>query len=205
MNKLMFHHCMPLEGVVYDKVKADKEWSIKLDEFPDEPKFSFVRAYEWIEKEVGFWPFWVAVGSRIDDIRMTGYDAQWRKRLSYCYADPSLNKYRKKGEYPNNVLFSWDDLDGVFTCYSSWHIVLGYPRDVKPHEKRMIFKYSWTKSRWLREARKPKNYGVQMVTPELDLRTAERIWTRNQQTKKKLEDMGFRNVIVKRLKLQSRD
>jgi hypothetical protein len=192
---------MPFDGVKFDKIFPDKKRSLAIDE---DPRTSFIPAYEWMQREVGFWPFWVAVGSDLDAIRMTGYDNQWRVRMSYCYTDPSLNEYRKKGEFPNQVLFSWKDLDGVFSCYSAWHLVLCNDEEknpIKPHEKRMIFKYSWNKARWLRESRKRKNYGVQMVTPFLDLRTANRVWVRNQETKCKLEEMGFQNVKVKRIKL----
>ncbi len=68
------------------------------------------------------------------------------------------------------------------------------------HEKKLLFKFSWSDKKWIEKAKKSL---VQLVVKELDLRTAERIWVRNQRTKKILEEMHFSNIEIKRIPVDS--
>jgi len=183
---LMYHHSRELKSIVYGELSADSRY---YDPF-------FKDAYVWLEKEVGFSPLFLAVGQTIEDIRMTGYQDNWRRKVS-------TNEYRRAGNSPNHVLFSFDALDGVFMDYSYWHIVLNANHKnyrVSNYETRLIFKPSWEKNRWLRYA-KQHPHSVQLVRPNTDLRKAGRIWTRNNQTKTILEGMEFKNIKVKRIRL----
>ena len=59
----MYHHCRPLESIVYGDVKANPEHVVP----------EHIQPYNWLEKEVGFYPLFLAVGETIEDIYMTGY------------------------------------------------------------------------------------------------------------------------------------
>jgi hypothetical protein len=182
---------MDLESVVFGEMKADPKHSDK----------DFKDAYRWLEKEVGFYPLFLAVGSTEEDVRMTGYQNQWRRLLS---TGPDGNTYRKKGDFPNFVLFSFENVEGIFTDYAAWHLVLNSSYNnyqITEYEKRLIFKHSWVRSRLVRKARK-EHHSVQLITPKLYLPDAGRVWVRNQETKKGLESKGFENVKVKRLSLE---
>lgn len=188
---LQYHHCRSLESVIYDKVQARPEHT---DEY-------FKMAYLWLEKEVGFYPLFLAVGRTEEDIRMTGYQNQWRRVLS---EGPGGKEYRKKGKFPSEVLFSFGEVEGVFMDYDYWHLVLGanYKNySVTNYEKKLIFKPSWSKSRWLRKARE-NPHSVQLVTSELYLPEASRVWARNKLTQQLLISNGFKQVEVKRLFLE---
>lgn len=188
---LQYHHCRSLDSVVYGKVKADFEYS--------DPDFKY--AYSWLEKEVGFYPLFLAVGTTEEDIRMTGYQNQWRRLLS---KGPNGKEYTKGGEFPNDVLFSFENVDGIFMDYNNWHLALnaGYKNyQITDYEKRLIFKPSWPTSKWLRKAKKTP-HSVQLVTQSLYLPDSQRIWVRNQQTRALLISMGFENVETKRLLLE---
>jgi hypothetical protein len=106
----------------------------------------FLPAYEWLTKELGFFPFFFAVGRSGDVIRMTGYDDNWRVFTGYVEQGGTWVKHsRKRGEFPNLALFSFGQVEGVYMDYDSWHIALnacmnGHP--VSPGEKRLIFKPS---------------------------------------------------------------
>jgi len=181
---LMYHHCRSLESVVYGEVKANPKY---YDAY-------FKDAYNWLEKKVGFATLFVAVGCTNEDLRMTGYQDNWRIKVSD-------SKIRRAGQFPNDVLFSFDDLEGVFMDYDCWHIALNSSHknyQLSNYEKRLIFKHSWSKTRWLRYARQ-QSHSVQLVLPMLDLRKAGEVWTRNSTTKKCLEEMGFENVEVRRI------
>lgn len=192
---LRYHNCMSLEDVIFGEIKANPK---KSD--PD-----LRGAYLWLEREVGFYPLFFAVGSTEDDIRMTGYERQWNKIIGSEVIGMRENgtfiqRYILRDTFPNYVLFSFEKLDGIYMNYDYWHLVLNAEnRDyqITDHEKRLIFKPSWSKSKWLREARK-EPHSVQMVTPAMYLPDASRSWVRNQQTKKHLEQMGFYDVEVKR-------
>ena len=193
---LQYHHCSDFNNITFGEIKAKPSYSD-----PD-----FKSAYLWLEKEIGFYPLFVAVGITEDAIRITGYDAQWARVISSKIVGRKKsrtyvqrNVLRRKGEFPNYVLFSFRELEGVFMDYDYWHLVLhaGYKNyQMTDYEKRLIFKPSYSELKWLGKARyKP----VQLVTQKLYLPNAERIWTRNNKTKKSLESMGFENVEVRRI------
>lgn len=189
---MIFHHCIQLQNIAYKAIQSSPLYCEEKDYLP---------AYKWLEKQVGFYPIFLSVGK--DSITMTGYDNQWRRHIgTYVVDGQRIKRYRKAGEFPNYVLFSWEDLNGVFTDYSYWHIVLNETMhnpdwEASEYEKRLVFKYHRKKDDWLKKSK----HGVQLVVPELDLRTANRIWVRNRDTQIILQKMGFDNVFVKRVKL----
>lgn len=204
MSKVYYHHCIDFKNVVYGVIRPSQQHSIAAN------SHGFVKAYQWLEKQVGFYPLFLSVG-KPSDVHMTGYPHQWASFQGVD--DKGKTVYRKAGTYPNSVLFSWTDLDGVFNDYSVWHIPLstslnataakGFKanqkwQDPTAQELRWLFKKSWNKAKWLRYAYR-QEHTVQFVTKELDLRTAVRVWARNQPTAKLLAKMGFKNVHVKRL------
>lgn len=188
LSKSTFHHSRNLEyssfGIVKQKMGVDPDYE---------------GAYRWLEKEVGFAPLFLAVGKIEEDIRMTGYQNQWRKLL---VRGLNNREYRHKGDTENQVLFSFNDLPGGrFMDYASWHIVLNSGHKnykINSWARKLIFRETWDKEKWISHA--AKNPGsVQYVVPELDLRKADSIWVRNKETQKNLEKRGFQNVAVKRL------
>ena len=188
---LLYHHCSSLDNVIYGEVRANPEHSD-----PD-----FKDAYSWLEKEVDFYPLFLSVGTTDEDIRMTGYQNQWRRIVS---EGKNGTGYGGRGEFPNDVLFSFESVGGVFMDYDYWHRVLGagYKEyHMTEYEKRLIFKPSWSPSQWLRKAKKD-SHSVQLVTPGLYLPDAKRIFVRNQQTQELLTSMGFENIEVRRLVLE---
>jgi len=186
------HHARQLEYCIYGVVRQKRGVSEYFD-----------KAYDWLEREVGFYPLFLSVGETVDDMAMTGYQNQWRRLL---VEGKNYRKYRQKGEVQNQVLFSFVDIpDGIFIDYMNWHMVLNSEYDnyqIPDREKRMIFRPSWRKSDWLRYARH-NPHSVQLVIPELDLREATRVWVRNIQTQLHLEKVGFGNVEVRRIPVNS--
>ena len=197
---LVYHHCVNLEHVIYGALTA------KYDYHKDDEPYG--DANSWLEKQVGFYPLFLAVGMTEEDIRMTGYQNQWERVVGSETIGKdkdghyiSKNILRKKGEFPNHVLFSFKDLDGKFLDYMNWFIVLNSSHknyDIADYEKKLILKPSWPKSKWLRKA-KDNPHSVMLVTSKLYLPDADRIWVRNKKTKHILEKQGFDNVEVKRI------
>lgn len=216
-TKPLFHHCTDLKNLRYDVIYPAEEYTIRASPVsPKDLEFDqfYLRSFKWWQKRAGFYPLFLAVGDTLEDIRMTGYDNQWRRIISSRGKRvkgrfKTINTLRKAGTYPNYVLLSFDDVDGIYTDYDAWHIVLneagmdkGNKWDMKPHEFRQLTKPSYNKADWLRKARKEPHH-VQLVTPYLDCRRAVRVWVRNLKTKRIVEAMGFRNVHVKRLRIYS--
>lgn len=197
---LRAYHVMPLDFVSFTEFDADSERSEDAD---------FRKAYHWLEKRVGFYPLFLGFGNA-DAERLTGYSNQWAVNIGTEHRDGKLvNILRKKGEFPNHVLFVFDleSLSApVFTDYMYWCCILNYCiNDDEPMRSfvRGLFRKSFGRTDWLRLAsRKPCD--VQVVVPKLDLRKACEVWVRNKATKAKLEAMGFENVVVKRLPILER-
>lgn len=197
-STLFYYHCRNLESISYEEVKANPKY------FDSDLR----RGYYWLRREVGFNPLFLAVGNSEEDIRMTGYPNQWnriigteivRRRKDGSYIQKNI--LRKRGEFPNYVLFSFEEVEGVFMDYGYWHLVLNAHHknyNISDYEKRLIFKPSWDKSKWLKKARK-EPHSVQLVTRGLYLPDARGIFVRNQGTKDLLEKIGFENVKIKRL------
>jgi hypothetical protein len=137
---------------------------------------------------------------------MTGYEDNWRVRTGGEFVNGTYNKiYRKKGDFPNLALFSFEKIDGIFMDYQSWHIALNAcinGKSVTPAEQRMIFKPSWTRSRWIRAAL-TGTHSVQIIAPELPLQRAKRGYVRNIKTRHLLEMMGFLDLEVRREKVDN--
>lgn len=188
LNIPLYHHSRPLEYSPYGIVKQERG----ID-------FEFEGACQWIEREIGFYPVFLAVGATEQDIRMTGYHNQWRRLLA---RGKDLREYRKKGEIDNQALFSFTDVpDGIFMDYDYWHIVLNSTYNnynVNKWVKKLIFRSTWDKNRWLQNAA-DKPHTVQLIVPELDLREAKVVWVRNRETQEQLKNTGFHNVEVRRI------
>jgi len=197
---LIFHHSRPLalvdHGIVFPvREKADRE---------------LLPAYEWLEGEIGFFPLFLALGTQEWQLQMTGYQDQWRRLIGYdLKAQEKL--YRRKGESPNYCLFSFHEGDigeGVFIDESAWVVFIcgaflnGQPDRITEVQIRTVFKRSWPRSRWVREAkREDSNLAINLVVPALDLSRAARSWVRNKGARKLLGRMGFKNIQVKRLRV----
>jgi hypothetical protein len=203
---LLYHHCIDLEYVVFDEISRDESQIRSQTKNKKDIVWDNISkmSYRWLEREVGFYPLFLAVGTTGADIRMTGYQCQWRVKIVDALEKKS-RVYRKAGEFPNYVLFSFENVDGIFTDFDMWNILVlnsaHKEHQIPVHEKKRVFKPSWTKADWLRKARRDPD-SVQLVTPKLYLPDARRIWVRNKPTKERLEEMGFENVDVRRIALE---
>ncbi|MBF0208609.1 MAG: hypothetical protein HQK53_17180 [Oligoflexia bacterium] len=91
---LTFHHSRPLSAVTFGEVtQSPASVGAKSVEDQEDAEW-FEQKYKWLEKQIGFYPLFMAVGRRNDDLRMTGYQNQWRKVLS---RSRDGNTYREKG------------------------------------------------------------------------------------------------------------
>jgi hypothetical protein len=165
----------------------------------------FLPAYEWLEQEVGFFPHFLSVGNSETVIRRTGYADNWRVFERGEFTDSGYKKiFRKKGEFQNLVLLSFDHMDGIFMDSLSWNIAINacmHGRPVSKAVMKMILKPTWNKRRWIHAAEKGSHW-VDLLTPELSLPEASRISVRNQSTKKDMETMGFRHVETFRIPVE---
>lgn len=194
LNIPLFHHCRSLANSRFGTVAPIPEYSD-----PD-----FLPAYRWLQQQIGFFPLFVAVGKNESDIWNTGYQNQWRVYLGYDL-EKKCHVYRRRGKFPNKVLFSFEQLDGMYLDNQWWDAVLNecrYPGDrVSLLVRRCLLKTSWSVKRWQKKALNEPGT-VEMVVPKLDLSQASRVWVRNQPTKRKLEALGWHHVEVKRLLIQ---
>lgn len=181
---------MPLSQVRFGTIRADPSWSDSW----------LLPAYEWLAEQIGFFPHFVSVGNNESALYRTGYQDNWRVFVGSDTIDGSWQKvYRKQGGFPNLVLFSFKDPEGVFMDYDSWHIAINATingRQVSTRDRKMIFKPSWMRSRWLHAAK--NSLAVDLLTPDLPLENAAGVLVRNRATQNLMEEMGFRNVEVAR-------
>lgn len=156
-------------------------------------------AYRWAEREVGFFPLFLAVGLRADDVRITGYANQW--------APPEMGGTGDLGPIGRRrVVFSFGHVDGVFSDYMNWHLVLNSHHcdyRVGPRYTAMILRRSWPPSRWLRAAERG-THAVQLLAPRLDLRRVVRAWTPDDAARREVEAMGYPAVRTRRVAYEGR-
>lgn len=118
MNKIvppLFHHCIPLSQVRFGTIRADPSWSDAW----------FLPAYEWLADQIGFFPHFISVGRDWHALYRTGYQDNWKVWTSGEFIDGKYRKhYRTKGEFPNKVLLSFEDLEGIFMDHTTWHIAI---------------------------------------------------------------------------------
>jgi len=188
---------MPLSQVTCGTVRADPAYSS-----PD-----FMPAYEWLAEQIGFFPHFVSVGNSESALYQTGYQDNWRVWTGGDIIQGENRKnYRKKGEFPNLVLLSFDHLEGMFMDYMSWHIAINActnGKSVSTREMKMILKPSWTDRHWLRAAM--KTHSVELLIPEIPLDKAAGVRVRNLSTRKLMETKGFKNVEVARIPVEYAD
>jgi len=211
---MLYHHTRKLEHVHHGIVPA-----VRLSQVIPEPDcrarggcgdvwsdpwhdaaLYYEPAYEWLSRQTGWWPLFLAVGTDDEDLLMTGYQ----------------NQFRRQAESINDVMFSYEQLPDpkVFSDYDWWHLALnhgGYPLDgshlrhaveLTDWQRRLIIKPSWRPSDWLRKARR-EPHSVQVVVPQLDLRQADRVYCRNQKTRMLLIGMGFSEQQVETRRLRA--
>jgi hypothetical protein len=187
---------MPFSQIVNGTVRADPAYS--ADSF-------LLPAYEWLEAQIGFFPHFISVGTTEEALYRTGYQDNWRRFMGSEYRQGAVQKiYRKKGEHPDHVLLSFDDLEGVFMDFMRWHIAINACTNGRPvpvRESTMILKPSWTRSRWLRAA--GHSHAVDLLVPDLPLGSASGVWVRNRTAQRKMKEMGFRNVEIVRVPVDS--
>ena len=209
----MYHHCMDLTDITFGEIHPTAVHTYRklvrdgldLSNVVSSFYVNELFANWWLEKQIGFYPLFLSVGSTREDINMTGYPYQWSRIVSSSYDQEKkkmVNKLVRPGEFRNAVLFSFRKLEEVvYTDYGDWFEVLNYDWDVYPFPdriRRYVLKPSWSESAWLRKAKKEPHH-VMGVIPKLDLRLADRILVRNKKTARFLTELGFKNVRVKRL------
>ena len=191
----LYHHCMPFSQVHFGTITADPAYSDS----------DFLSAFEWLKQEIGFFPHFLSVGNSETVIRKTGYADNWRVFDHGEFTGNGYQKfYHQKGEFPNLILLSFDDVEGVFMDDLSWNIAINACMNKKPVSKqviKMILKPSWDKRRWIRAAEK-RSHWVDLLTPRLSLDRASRVYVRNQATKKSMENSGFRNIRTLRIPVE---
>ena len=190
-----YHHCMPLSQVAYTPIHADPAYSAGS---------YLVPAYEWLAEQIGFFPHFVSVGMNRDALYRTGYQDNWRVCSGGEFVNNQYQKtYRKSGEFPNNVLFSFDNLEGIFMDFDYWHIAINECTNggnVSKREMDWILKPTWTQKRWLRAAT-DQTHSVDLLVPEIPLNKSAKVQVRNRATQKIIETMGFHNVMISRLRV----
>ena len=196
---LTFHHARPFEVVRYGIVsQVDPMDVVGSGGNIADAKFHS-DAYKWLEDKVGFYPLFMAVGRRNQDAYITGYPDNWKRVIRKSLKG---SVHRKAGEHPNIVLFSFEQppKGSVYTDHDMWNCLMPRTGRVKENEVYSLFKPSWNRNDWITKANSDPG-SVQLLSPELDLRDASAVYARNDPTKRRLEDMGFKNVKVARLRV----
>lgn len=199
----MYYHSIPLKNIRYGWLTAHPRYSDK----------SFQNAYLWLERYIGYYPLFLAVGNdATTPYEMTGFNANFKTRITgYGKKQQKPVNCRNPDPLPNMVLFRFErsafetlhyqDYDawyGILTTYGfdateeEWNSPqrIRFIRRLSP----VIFKHQWSEELWLEKVRK-KPGTVQAITPAVDLRLASRIYCKNRKTMEYLRRLGFQSLI----------
>ena len=196
MPRPLYHHAIGL----HDLRRVPADGVMVPDPSLSDP--DYLPAYRWAEREVGFFPLFLAVGRRVEDVRMTGYQDHWAPPdLPQLPAEPGDEAADRR-----LVLFSFDHVDGAFSDYMAWHLVLNAGKDdyrLTPRETAMVLRRSWPASRW-RRAAEHGPHSVQLLAPRLDLRRAVRVWVPDDATRREVGRLGHASARVRRIAYMGR-
>jgi len=180
-----YHHSRPIDFVNFGPVKQLSP----LKTQPEDPEYAQIldSGYKFIEKRLGFYPLFLAVGRTNSDLFLTGFQ------------DSDISSEPKT----RTALFSFQDKprNGVFMDFHQWNVSVlnmhwsGAPTD---REIQSIFKPSWIRNDWISYANKFPG-SVQMVVPDLDLSFADMVTVKSNEDKNLLTKLGFGNVVVAKL------
>lgn len=191
MSKISYWHCMSVHLLQNPVLVPDPKYSDK----------DYLPGYKWLEKQIGFFPLFMAAGTEDSAPYNAGYNNQWRVKLS-------STEYRAKGDIQNFVMFRFDETPETCCFLDSgwWSVGILTPHlnneEPRQSEVRSVLKRSWSRARWLREIAKDK-IGIELVVPQLDLRKANEVWVRNKHTRAQVEKLGFKNVQVRRIPVEA--
>ena len=131
-KNLLYHHAIDfedLEDVGFGELIPDPEYS----------EIAHKDAYSWLEREIGFYPLFLSVGTSIHDIRITGYDNPNISKIA-------SRKIRSKKECRNKILFSFEHVDGVFIDLGCWDLpIVELSGDQHDHHKEYQLSEYWKK------------------------------------------------------------
>lgn len=208
----MYFHAMPLKRVCFGTVQPNPRFSDAI----------FRPAYYWLEQELGYYPFFLAVAQDTDTIySMTGFNANFKTRQTvYSHKVGKLVNSRESNKKPHQVLFRFHR--DAFTQlhhqdFHAWNMILnthdalGHPDPSKVAQaerrlrlwKRILLKQDWTDAQWYQKSARD-THSVQATTPELDLRKAKAVYCKTRKAQKYLQALGFQNVILYRAKRYER-
>lgn len=194
MDTLLFHHTTELEYCYPQVIKPGPEHLPKDDSLWAE---QLNQAYSWLSQRIGHWPLFLSVGDDPSAWQMTGYQSQWARLLSERYQEGKrIATYRKPGDFPSLVLFSFPCLSQAsFSSYYWWHCALNGAEAVSKEEEEEMLRPRYSTDDWLKKAvRSPGS--VQAHVPQLDLGQAQRIWCRSLKAKQQLIKQGFDPEII---------
>lgn len=200
MQELYFCHGMNLEQVKYGPIISGPEYANSDYQ---------LSAYLWLQKELGFYPIFLGVGDE-RAVYQTGYHFNWQRKFLSGYDASGKPLYQKisKERRPHRVVFFFplETHQVVFTAYpEAWHNVIRHVAQhsdlpLQPDMLHQLFCPQFNYEQWL-DLAMGSPMKLQAVTGKLDLTTAVMIWVSNKKARQQLEALGFKNVIVKRIKV----
>lgn len=203
----MYFHAMPLNRVCFERVVPN-------------PRFSdtdFKPMYRWLEQQLGYYPFFLAMAEDTDTIyTMTGFNASFKTRESvYNRKRDKLVSCRNLKKRPHQVLFRFkrDSLTELHhQDFDAWNIIINLHHSLQSELtkapnlerrlklwKRILLKPGWSDKQWFQKCLSDI-HSVQATTPELDLRKAEAVYCKSRKAQRHLQSLGFQNVILYRVK-----
>lgn len=193
----LFHHCTSLGALLKNEpLVGHPEWVNDS---------SYHQAYVVWAKTFGFYPLFFAMGRGPKTIEMTGYPNQFGRVISSGYDSHKkkpVRTLRPKGEMLNNVLLSFEHCDGIAHKFDAWNEVLCWALNdgkcPRRYVSRLIQQSRRSLSYWCSVAQRKDGF-VQMCAERIDPKTACRVWVRNLETKRALDDLGYRGVEVRRV------
>lgn len=195
----MYYHSRPLQYVEYGKVFPPPEAKVDSD---------FLKAYKWLGKHCGYCPqIWLSRSKS----QMTGY------------------KYSAKYSKEEHVMFAFENIVGFPLEYEEWcywlggllntgDITSGLKEKVRSFESenKESFIRDWGEDLYNYEKERVEFYQKhgeteylkkflfiekdQVVVPSLNLKSAKKIYCKNEKVAKKLRQMGFIKDRIEMLK-----
>jgi hypothetical protein len=188
-TKLRCFHSLPFSSARFGEITADPSFTSEY----------WLGDFRWLEKQIGFYPLFLAFGNNyaVENTFYHGAEPRcwhWSRHRILSIFEFDVLENAVFTDFDEWVNGRWEPEDGETDLSPEMEMETAAQREW--YEE--FFKPSWTREQWFEKAADDCT-SVQILVPRLDFRKASQFWTRGPGLCRRLHSMGFSNARVRKI------